>query len=348
MKVYASVDDVHMPLAAIPDHARRAEALGFDGLIVPEAVHDGILYALLALEHTQRITVTTGVVVAFARSPMLLAQDAWGLQAMSGGRFELGLGPQIKGNVERRYGMPWSAPAPRMRDYVGALRAIFECWQTGGKLDYKSDTYVIDRMQPFFNPGPIEHPRIPIALGAIGPKMTAVAGEIADLVIAHPTNSSPAYLGDVMVPGLETRRSKRGTDSGGSVDSGDRFRLIANPMVATGLDEAAVAAERAEACEILAFTYSTPAYRATLDHHGWGTVHEDLLRYTREGRWQEMGSLLDDEMLDTLVPAAPFERIGQLLVDRYGKVADGICLRMPKKPSDDVAFSEVIARIQAS
>ena len=139
MKVHASVDDVRMPLAAIPGHARRAEALGCDGLIVPEAVHDGILYAALALEHTERITVTTGVVVAFARSPMLLAQDAWGLQELSRGRFALGLGPQVRGNVVRRYGMPWSAPAPRMRDYVGALRAIFTCWQTGGELDYRSD-----------------------------------------------------------------------------------------------------------------------------------------------------------------------------------------------------------------
>ena len=342
MKVYASIDDVHMPLAAIPDHARRAEALGFDGLIVPEAVHDGILYALLALEHTERITVTTGVVVAFARSPMLLAQDAWGLQAMSKGRFEIGLGPQIKGNVERRYGMPWSAPAPRIRDYVGALRAIFECWQTGGKLDYVSESYRVDRMQPFFNPGPIDHPEIPIALGAIGPRMTAVAGEVADVVIAHPTNSSPAFLAEVMWPRLRQGREK----------SSDVFDaspcLIANPMVATGHDAASVAAERAEAREVLSFTYSTPAYRATLDHHGWGHVHEELLACTREGRWGEMGGLIDDEMLDTLVPTAPFDEIGDLLVERYGDVATGVCLRMPKDPTRDAAFARVVEGIQAA
>jgi probable F420-dependent oxidoreductase len=339
MKVYAPVHDVHMPLAAMPAHARRVEALGYDGLIVPEAVHDGILYALLALEHTERITVTTGVVVAFARSPMLLAQDAWALQAMSGGRFELGLGPQVKGNVERRYGMPWSAPAPRMRDYVGALRAIFECWQKGGALDYRSDSYVIDRMQPFFNPGPIDHPDIPIALGAIGPGMTKVAGEIADVVIAHPTNSSPAYLGEAMRPKLAEGAALAGRDAG-------RIRLVASPIAATGPDAETVAAERASAREVLAFTYSTPAYRATLDHHGWGHVHEELLGCTRQGRWGEMGALLSDDMLDVLVPTAPFDRIARLLLERYAEVAEGINLRMPADPSQDAAFAGVVEALR--
>lgn len=340
MKVYAPVDDVHTPLAAIPAHARRAEALGYDGLIVPEAVHDGILYALLALEHTERITVTTGVVVAFARSPMLLAQDAWGLQALSNGRFELGLGPQVKGNVVRRYGMSWSAPAPRMRDYVGALRAIFACWQSGGRLDYRSESYVIDRMQPFFSPGPIDHPEIPIALGAIGPRMTRVAGEVADVVITHPTNSSPAYLSEVMRANLEEGARRAGRDA-------SRVRVVANPMTATGPDAETVAAERKAAREVLAFTYSTPAYRATLDHHGWGHVHDALLRCTREGRWGEMGALLGDEMLDVLVPTAPFDRIAELLLERYADVADGISLRMPKDASGDAAFSEIVAALRA-
>ncbi len=341
MKVYASIDDIQLPLAAIPAHARRAEALGYDGLIVPEAVHDGILYALLALEHTERIRVTTGVVVAFARSPMLLAQDAWGLQALSGGRFELGLGPQVKGNVVRRFGMPWSAPAPRMRDYVGALRAIFECWQTGGKLDYHSESYSIDRMQPFFSPGPIDHPRIPIALGAVGPRMTKVAGEVADVVIAHPTNSSAAYLREVMHPKLAEGAESAGRDPAG-------IRLIANPMTATGPDAGGVAAERKAAHEVLTFTYSTPAYRASLDHHGWGHVHEGLLRCTREGRWGEMAELLTDEMLDVLVPSAPFEAVADVLLERYAGVAQGISLRMPKDPSHDLAFAKVVERLQAA
>ena len=258
---------------------------------------------------------------------------------MSGGRFELGLGPQVKGNVVRRYGMRWSAPAPRMRDYVGALRAIFACWQDGTKLDYQSESYTIDRMQPFFQPAPLETPGVPIAMGAIGPRMTRVAGEVADVVIAHPTNSSSSYLGDVMRPKLAEGASL--ADRAVST-----LRVIANPMTATGRDAASVAEERRAAHEVLTFTYSTPAYRATLDHHGWGHVHEDLLRMTREGKWGEMGSVLTDEMLDVLVPTAPFDGIARELRERYAGVADGISLRMPKAPADDDAFREIIVALR--
>jgi probable F420-dependent oxidoreductase len=272
---------------------------------------------------------------------MLLAQDAWSLQVLSKGRFELGLGTQVKGNVVRRYGMPWSAPAPRMRDYVGALRAIFECWQTGSKLDYRSDAYVIDRMQPFFSPGPIGYPEIPIALGAVGPHMTRVAGEVADIVIAHPTNSSPSYLADVMRPKLAEGAQRGDRDATG-------IRLIANPMIATGPDAASVAGERKAAREVLAFTYATPAYRASLDHHGWGHVHEELLRFSREGRWGEMAGLLSEEMLDVLVPSASWSGIAELLIERYAGVADGISLRLPKDASQDTAFLEVVEALQAA
>jgi len=339
VRVYASVDDIHMPLADYPAHAQRAERLGFDGLIVPEAVNDAILGSLLALEHTERLQVVTGVVVAFARSPMLLAQDAWGLAKMSGGRFGIGLGPQVKGNVEKRFGMPWSAPAARMRDYVGALRAVFECWQNGTPLHYESESYTLTRMQPFFSPGPIDHPEVPIVLGAIGPKMTQVAGEVADKVVAHPTNSSPGYLRDVMAPMLEAGAGKTGRDVGG-------IEVIANPMTATGVDEAAVTAEREAAREVLTFTYSTPAYWATLDHHGWGEVGRTLLEKTRSGDWAGMNGLITEEMLDVLVPSAPYARIAELIRTRYEGAARAISLRMPKDPADDPHFAEVIAALQ--
>ena len=180
MQIYASIDDVRMPLAAVPAHAQRAERLGCDGLVVPEAVYDAIPAATLALAATTRLCVATGVVVAFARSPMLLAQDAWALAQLSGGRFELGLGPQVKGNVEKRFGMPWSAPAARMHDYVSALRAVFASWQHGKPLRHEGTSYTLTRMQPFFAPGKLAQPGIPILLGGIGPGMTALAGEVAD------------------------------------------------------------------------------------------------------------------------------------------------------------------------
>lgn len=339
MQVYASIDDVRMPLADVPAFAARAEGLGFDGLLVPEAVNDAMLVSLLALEHTRRLRVATAVVVAFARSPMLVAQDAWALQRLSAGRFELGLGPQVRGNIVRRFGMPWSAPAARMRDYVGALHAIFDCWQRGKPLRFESDSYRLDRMQPFFEPGPIEHPHIPILLGAVGPKMMRVAGECADGVITHPTNADPATLRQLTRPVLAEGASAR---SGSGTQ-----RVIANPMIATGVDEATVAAEREKARDVLAFTFSTPAYRPSLELHGWSEVGEQLHGLSREGQWGAMRSLVSDEMLDVFVPSASLAGLPGVLIPRYEGLADAIALRMPRDPAADPAFAEVVDALRA-
>jgi probable F420-dependent oxidoreductase len=328
-----------MPLAAVPAHARRAEALGFDGLLVPEAVDDGMLAALLALEHTERLRVATGVVVAFARSPMLVAQDAWALQRLSGGRFELGLGPQVRGNVVRRFGMPWSAPAPRMRDYVGALRATFAAWQEGSELRYESASYRIDRMQPFFRPEPIEHPRIPIALGAVGPRMTRVAGEVADALIAHPTQSEPGWLREATRPQLA-----EGARAAGRAP--EDVRLLANPLTATGATHGAVAAEREEARSVLAFTFATPAYRAALDHHGLGALADELHALAGRSEWSALPDRLGDEVLELFVPSGSFEEIPDALLRRYDGVADAIALRLPRDPGDDGRFAKVVAALR--
>lgn len=337
MKVYATVANPHLPLSEVAAHARRAEALGYDGLVVPEVIHDAMMVSLLALEHTTRLRVSTGVVVAFARSPMLLAQQAWALQRMSNGRFELGLGTQVKGNIEKRFGMPWSAPVPRMRDYVGALRAIFACWQKGTPLHYESRNYTLTRMQPFFRPGPIDWPEIPLLLGAVQPTAIRLAGEVADAVIAHPTNSTPEYLRDVVRPKL-TEGERTGGRAPGSV------RVIANPMIATGADQATVDSEREAAREVLAFTYSTPAYWPTLEHHGW-EVGPALLEKTRTGDWAGMKKLITDAMLDALVPTGTFEEIADVVLSRYGAVADAVCLRMPADPRRDAAFGRVIEKL---
>jgi probable F420-dependent oxidoreductase len=343
MKVWAAVDDVRMPLAKMPAHAQRAERLGFDGLIVPEAVYDAIPAATLALASTTRLRVATGVIVAFARSPMLVAQDAWALAQLSGGRFAIGLGPQVKGNVEGRFGMPWSAPAARMRDYVGALRACFETFQTGKPLAYASESYSLSRLQPFFKPDalPPEHAHVEVWLGAIGPRMTEVAGEVADCAIAHPTNSTPAYLRDAMRPRLAAGAARAGR-------AATDVRTIANPMVATGPDAASVAKEREAARDVLAFTYSTPAYWGTLEHHGWGDVGRALQAKTRAGDWAGMRTLLSDDMLDALVPSAPFGAVAGLIRARYAGVADGISLRMPAEAAHDAAFSRVVEALRAS
>jgi probable F420-dependent oxidoreductase len=335
MHIYASIDDVRMPLAAVAGHAQRAERLGCDGLVVPEAVYDAIPAATLALAATTRLRVATGVVVAFARSPMLLAQDAWALAQLSGGRFELGLGPQVKGNIEKRFGMPWSAPAARMHDYVGALRAVFASWQHGKPLRHQGPSYTLTRMQPFFAPERLTCPEPSLLLGAIGPKMIGVAGELADGLIAHPTNSTPRYLREVVRPGLLDGARRAGRPAAA-------IRVIANPMTATGPDAAAVAAEREAARDVLAFTFSTPAYWATLEHHGWGDVGRALLERTKSGAWDGMRGLISDAMLDALVPTAPFGEIAALLRERYAGVADALTLRLPKDPAHDSVFARVI------
>jgi probable F420-dependent oxidoreductase len=338
MKVYAAFDDPRMPLGLVPAYAERAERLGFAGLLVPEAVHDAFLTALLALEHTRRMRIITSVVVAFARSPMTVAYAAWDLQAFSGGRFALGLGSQVKANIVGRFGVEWRPPVARMRDYVRALRTIWQSWQTGSKLAFTSENYRFDRMQPFFNPGPIEHPDIPILLGGVNPRMTRLAGEVADGFMSHPTNTSPRYLREVTVAelaaGAEIARGKT-----------TPLELIASTFVATGPTPADVARERERLREYLGFLYSTPQYWRTLELHGWSETGERLHALGREGRWDEMKRAVSDEILDALVPTGTYDRIVPVLLDRYGGLATGITLRMPDNPGADGAFAAMIERL---
>jgi probable F420-dependent oxidoreductase len=328
------------PLSQLDAHARRAEALGYDGLNVPEAVHDGFLAASVALQATQRIHVATSVTVAFPRSPMAVAIAAWDLAELSGSRFELGLGSQVKGNIEGRYGTPWTPPVQRMRDYVGALRAIFDTFQTGTKLAFESENYSFSRMQPFFCPEPLADPTLPIGLGGVGPKMTELAGELADGLTTHPTNTAPRYLRDVLGARLNAG-AERGQRSLAE------FRLLVGCRVATGPTEAAVAREREAARRTLAFLYSTPAYWKSLEIFGWEDRGVALRALTREEKWDEMAGLVDDEMLDTFVPQGTYDEIVEVLQDWYGDLTSWITFPLPPDPVDDVAAAAVIERLRA-
>jgi probable F420-dependent oxidoreductase len=338
VRVYATLDDPRLPLRDVPAWARRAEDAGFHGVLVPEAVHDGFLTALLALEHTSTLRVATSVVVAFARSPTVVAYAAWDLQQMSGGRFALGLGTQVKANVEGRFGVAWTPPVARMRDYVGALRAVWASWQERTPLVYESPSYRLSRMQPFFDPGPIAHPRIPVYLGGVGPRMLALAGEVADGLMTHPTNSDPRYLREHCLPAIAKGAARAGRPA-------SDVELIASAFVATGPDRAAVARERARFREYLGFLYSTPQYWPTLDLHGWRAVGERLRALVRAGRWQEMPATLGDEILDTLVPAGTYEEIAPVLHERYGGVPAAITLRLPEDSAADTAVRRLIAAL---
>ena len=339
MEVWASMDQ-RMPLAAVAAHARRAESLGYDGLNVPDAVHDGLLLAQAALAATTKLRVATSVLVAFPRSPMNVAHAAWDLQSFSGGRFELGLGSQVRGNIVGRYSASWSPPVPRMREYVQSLRAIFACWQHGTPLRFEGEHYVFTRMQPFFDPGPLDTPPIRIHLGGIGPAMTALAGEVADGLMCHPTNSSPRYLREVVRPRIAEGAARAGRDP-------RSVSLMAADLVATGRDESAVARARAGICELFGFLFSTPSYWPSLDLYGHGGLGPELQARTRSGRWSEMTALVPDALVDALVPAAPYEAVADVLRARFAGLAERITFPLPDDPADEPAVREVISALRA-
>jgi probable F420-dependent oxidoreductase len=334
MRIYAGKDH-RMRLADVAAYARRVEALGYDGLNVPDAVHDGLLAAHAALSATSRLHVATSVLVCFPRSPMVTAHAAWDLQAASSGRFELGLGTQVRGNIVGRYSTPWMAPVARMREYVGALRAIWDCWQNGGALRYEGEHYRFTRMQPFFNPGPIDHPAIPIHLGAVGPRMTRLAGEVADGIMTHPTHSAPRYLREVTRVEIAAAAAEVGR--GQTLPT-----LMAAGFVATGVSDEAVERSREQIRELLGFLYSTPAYGRCLALFGWEEVGRALQEHARAGRWSELTRAIRDEMLDALVPQGSYAHIAPTLRRWYGDLADCITFPVPDAEADDDAARGVI------
>jgi probable F420-dependent oxidoreductase len=337
MKVYAAVDP-QLPLAAVGAYAQRVEQLGFDGLHVAETIHDSLAVALLAVEHTTRVTVRTAVTLAFVRSPTLVAYAAWDLSTLSGRRFELGLGTQIKQNIEGRFGMPWSEPLSRLRDYVGALDALFGAFRTGGALRYEGGHYRLTRMQPYFNPGPSDAVTPPIWLGAVNAGMCELAGEVAHGVVTHTTNSDPAYLRDVVRPAL-----RRGAaDAGRTVEP----LIVASTAIATGGSDAAVARERERQRRMLAFLYSTPAYATALERRGWTDLPEQLRALVRTELWDELPSVLGDAVLDELVVCGRYDELPAILTARFADVADGLVLPALGDTSDDRQLRECVAELR--
>lgn len=340
MKVYTGMDP-RIPLRDVAAHACRAEAAGYDGLQVSETIHDSLALALLALEHTERIVVRTSVALAFARSPMLTAYTAWDLARFSGGRFHLGLGTQIKQNIEDRYGMPWSEPAARMREYVTAVRTAFATFRTGDRPAFAGTHYRLTRMQPYFNPGPdAETPAPPIYLGGVNRRMCALAGELADGFVTHPTNSSPRYLTEICLPGLAEGASARELPA--PVD------LIAGTQVIAGATTAELDAERERQRRLFAFLYSTPAYRRTLELYGWAEMQDRLAHMIRRDQWSDLHAVVTDEVLDTLVPMALYEDLPDLILTRWGSLAQAVTIPLPADPAHDHRVADVVKALQSA
>jgi len=319
--------------------AKEAEDAGYDGIWTAETSHDPFFPLLLASQSTERIELGTGIAVAFARNPMTLANVAWDLQAYTGGRFILGLGSQIKPHITKRFSMEWSHPAARMREFILAMRAIWDCWDNGTKLDFRGDFYTHTLMTPFFNPGPNPHGTAKVFLAGVGELMTEVAGETCDGFLAHGFTTE-RYLKEVTLPALQ-----RGMDKAGRSRADLEISLPA--FVVTGTTEEEMAESAAGTRRQIAFYGSTPAYRGVLDLHGWGDRQGELNALSKEGKWVEMGELITDDILEAFAVIAEPSGLAAGIKARYGDVIDRVSFYAPYKADPDT-WLPVIAELKAA
>lgn len=328
-------------LNRMPDAARRAEDLGAGGLWTSETAHNPFLALGLAAHATRRVQLGTAAAIAFARSPMVTAQIAWDLAAQSGGRFILGLGSQVKAHITLRYGMTWSTPVPRLREAIEAIRAIWKSFQTGAPLRYRGEYYRFGLLTPFFNPGPIDHPNIPIFITAVNPGMLALAGELCEGCHVHPFHTA-SYLRDVIRP-----RIAAGAASAGRTLAD--LQLSCAVFAVTGMNGEA----RRESADLartqIAFYASTPSYRRVLDHHGWSDLQPRLNDLARAGQWTDMKSLISDEMLKAFAIVAEPDELPHAALERYSGLLDriGYYLPFPTENSAPDALWRHSARIMA-
>ena len=331
-------------LEDIAIRARELEDIGYDGLITAETGSDPFLPLVIAAEHTERIELGTGIAVAFARTPMLTAYTANDLQRHSKGRFFLGLGSQIKPHIERRFSMPWSHPAARMREYILAMRAIWASWNDGTKLDFRGDFYTHTLMTPFFNPGPNKYGPPKVFLAAVGALMTEVGGEVADGVIIHGFTTE-RYVREVTLPAIERGLAKAGR-------SRSDFEISGPLFVVSGNNEEEMATAKKGVQQQIAFYGSTPAYRPVLELHGWGDLQPELNNLSKQGEWVKMGELIDDDVLNAFAVVAEPDQIGAELKKRYAGVVDRCSFYAPYRRSRAVGRrdrrpEEGVARAQS-
>jgi probable F420-dependent oxidoreductase len=296
--------------------ARRLESLSYDGMATFELNQDPFFPLLLAAGETRRIELMTAIAVAFARSPMNLAQIGHDLNCYSQGRLILGLGSQIKPHITRRFSMPWSKPAARMREFILAMHAIWDCWHQGSRLKFEGEFYTHNLMTPVFKPTDDRFGAPRVFLAAVGPLMTAVAGEVADGVIVHPFTTEK-YLREVSLPAVEKGLGRSGR-------SRTDLEVSYAGFMVTGRTPEEFDASKKKVCERIAFYGSTPAYKPVLDLHGWGELQPELNRLSRRGRWQEMGALIDDEVLSAFAVVGEPDAVVEQFIQRFSGLVDRV------------------------
>jgi probable F420-dependent oxidoreductase len=323
-------------LAETGSAAKKLEALGFDGGFSFEGPHDPFLPLVDAARSTERLELGTAIAVAFARNPMTCAQQANDLQLLSGGRFILGLGTQIEPHIVKRFSMPWSKPAARMREFVLAIKAIFHSWETGERLGFRGEFYSHTLMTPFFDPGPNPHGAPPVFLAGVGPRMVEVCGEVADGFFVHPLHT-PEYLRAVTLPALEKGTATAGRDPGSC-------QISCQTIVCLGSNDEEVERARQKARGQVSFYGSTPAYRGVLDHHGHEDLQPKLNRMSKEGKWREMMAEIDDELLDRIAVSGTPAEVARRLRERNDFATRSMLIVYDEAGGDAVADLLAAAR----
>jgi probable F420-dependent oxidoreductase len=324
-------------LASLPDRIKKLEAMGYDGAFTAEVSANPFFPLVLGAEHSERIELLTGIAVAFARNPMDMANLAHDLNAYSKGRFILGIGSQIRPHITKRFSMPWSHPANRMREYILAMRAIWACWYQGQPLKFEGEFYSHTLMTPMFTPTEIEYGPPRVMLAAVGPRMAEVAGEVADGLLVH-AFSTERYMREVTLPAIERGLAKSSRDRGA-------FQIACPMFVVTGADEQAMVQSASINRKQIAFYGSTPAYRPVLEMHGWGALQEELNILSKRGEWDAMGDCISDDILEEFAIVAKPEDVASRIKQRCGDILDRIVCTMELPDTDQQ--QEFVQSLQA-
>lgn len=314
----------------VPALAREIEARGFDGIWTPETAHNPFLPLSLAATTTTKVDLGTAIAVAFPRSPMVTAQVAWDIAAQSSGRFCLGLGTQVKAHITRRFSTEWGQPGPRLRDYILALKAIWQTWQHNTPLNYRGEYYTHTLMSPFFQPAPLDRLHIPIYIAGVNEYLCRLAGELCDGFHVHPFHTAE-YLRDFILPNIEAGAAKTGRSRADIATTCAIFVVTGNNQQEIEDDKPAIKTQ-------IAFYASTPTYRPVLEHHGWGDLQDKLSVYAREGRWMEMHELISDELLEKVAVIAPYKELAQQVQARYTGLLDRVGYYLPYVPGEREAL----------
>ena len=326
-------------LAEVPEVARAAEEIGFAGMWANDTKHNPFLTLGIAALHTSRLELGTGIAVAFSRSPMLTAQTAWDVARLSNGRLLLGLGTQVRAHIERRFGMPWDPPAPKLREYVHAVRAIWRTWQDGVPLRVTGRYYNLNLMGPFFNPGPNAQPAPPILIAGVNEVLCRLAGEVADGFILHPIHSV-TYLREFVLPHLDRGLAKAGR-------SRADLQLSAPVVIAPGEGPEELAAALARARARVAFYGSTPTYRLLLEIVGYPDVADRLRQMVSQGRMNELAGQVPDGLLEAIVIRGTYEEVGHQLRERYTGLLDRVASYWPFTPEHREGWQRMVRAFHA-